>query len=1645
MLPLINKTSQSYGRSMMKPEDIVKYAKDNNIGVAALTDLHSMSAIPEFLLECSKAKIHGIAGVTIQITKDKKPLGEMVLLGKGGVGFAAMRDLINIVGHVSLDDEFNPNRGIELDELLSGKYAKQLTNCVMLDGFPGSVGDNLISLSGLDLNNVTEVKKWVDDPNNAIGKIKSQFKDGEYLAVQTPIRKSILAQVTSMPTIDEDFDDIEPGPVLEVTSCIAKDNRQLGLTKQWFKNYAESYFSNLKQSDEKTRAMTDADFDGRINSLINSRFEGMSLNNPHQTYKPSQAPFLGADYLTSRCATPKVFSDKPSSKMLKGGANLPPLRDVVAQAWQNFSMRLSEDDKKIYGEQVKLELSVIKANGFEEYFLNMVKVKMLAESLGNDGMLRGSAVASLILHMLKLSPVDPIPEGLLFERFMDLLRASAPDVDFELVDPEGMRQAAGTHFEPGQLAYLSSDNGISKPLKLLELARKAMIDFFPLSDSQKTRVEEAFKFLTDPLLKTENKKKKWTANINDWEEEFLKTYKKEDIPTIVAELINSAKDFSEPGLKSTLSSGSMVLIPEGVGVYFNQLSPYKDKVIHDGVYRIPQSKYNIVPTGHMKYDFLSNKSFSRGMNLWRSVGLPIDMELNKKDPAIGFVFKQDSYLGVNQVSGFVGNDLAKRFQPKNFNELTAIYALIRDGGNKELKPMIDQYIHFKNNPSEVNLHEALKPILAETYGSLLYEEQLIKLLTNIGGYDFGQADKFRSSLKKGDGSVIDSYEAGFIEHASKKFNVDSEVASSWYQHMRDKRGRYLFNKAHAVSYAHVGVRQCFSKVHYPAQYAAELFASIGVKFAGRKVDLQMIMADWANLCKSPAYKNPQNGMNFVDAVAAILLREEKNPNSGYDRRPGQLVSKVNDAIKDGFLDFILVEGQNRENLMKYSNVVFGGLEKRNYSPVNHDKVDEKRTKSPNSVSGPGASNNKRTNSSDSKPGVGQKKSGVVENPSGPSQNNTEGVPVNKKGGLIKWDSDVMIGHLLDFFQKEGVIKYLDVDITKAKALDHYRFQVTDKSGMDHNYHICGISTDPTRAAFRNIEHGLDTGLHQGSARNKSSTKTLRLAMELIDLTGAGDIKFKFLKDKKDKKAVWLPPKDAKHFEGALSKYVRACESPLFDINSSGILTTYMPCEPTSPVMGQLSRKSYDYGMKKASKLLQESRFISIDGMRDQFDNGNYSIAEVRSDKWSEPKFKNKGGRMLFTEVMANYQKVDSVTPIYELPTVDGVHIASGGHQRFMMDHKKNRASKMDQGFTTRRIRGHICGKTTKGSDTLWLSEAAMDALSFNELQDELKGMNASLPYAERNCVSVKNAGGGTDVISEMLGIEIMVSEKNEKHEPSSVDFYEVDRVIKVEPFTNNQKVSTKSWFEGKGSIHFLCENNEENIQTRQKLFQLMLEVGFSSDEIKSKIITHNADPSLSFNDNANKVFDGFSKENEMFLHQSNFDTWLRGSDMAYDQNEKSYSFGLAVKESIPLSKKYSEMSDPEKVEFANKMVKKFEYMSGAKSLGLALDNDTAGRQDAVTLHLFCKTIGLPIGSFMPKPVPSVKLETQNGQLDLSFKDHNDYLTSIKQYRNLGMTEEANNVLVSYSKFFIEPKVVTPKLAINNDIDKPDGGSVGRRR
>lgn len=1588
MLPLINYTDQSYGRSLMKVSDVVDYSKKNNIPVAAITDFHSLSALPDFLSQCEDAKVHGIAGLTLNVKHNGKSVGDIVLLGKGNAGYAALRDLLNEAGHVGEMNTYNPDLGLELQDVTSGKYQSLFKHCMCLDGFSGSVGQGVIK--NLKIENTTPaIREEMSKPESVLSKIKNQFGDGDYLGVKQNGIPSPFAGAL-LPEGSNNLEPFESPAVVESTIAYATNDEELKMAMQWFKDYAQPVLADLGD-------------DAKQSKLVSRKYDNNCLLSGDEGYVPSDPPFIGADHLINRCRVPKIYSKTPSAELLNGGAQVPDLRTLIRHHWKEYAIKFESDEQaKDVGKRIDHELKVIEACGFEDYFLNIYKIKKLAESQGNDLMLRGSAVASVVMNVIGMTPIeiDPIEQGLLFDRFLREDRIEEPDVDIEFVNSAAISREMNNYFEPGQVAILSSDRGISKARTLLEKAKNTLINFYVLNEKQVKDIDGVFNSMASYLDNPRNKGKKFQT-WDVWKDEVWSKMPANNKGRIANKLVAVADKFNNSPLSSEVSRNSVVFIPDGAGRYFNILPAGKGGVVEGAVGRINQTKYNLLSTGHIKYDILQNYAFSRASKMDNSLNLNGVSAMNLDDPTIKFAFNRNAFLGVNQLNGFVGNKLAARFKPKNFQELTALNALIRDGGSAALKEMIDNYLFAKENPDSVVLPEIMKPILGETHGTLLYEEQLMRLLTDVGGFEWEEADRFRSGLKKGKGHVIDDFEQPFISQAMEKHGIDQQTASNWYQPMRDKRGRFVFNKAHAVAYAHVSVRQCWQKCHYPAHYAAELALDTKGKFQGKDVDVSLALSDWQKIQQGRPLKH--NAVDFVKSCLDILKREESIIDSTYKRNISSVKSEIDKALDNGAFDFSIPENGNKEDLKKYIDTQFNKLAQE-YKPA---KLGVSKVSKPS---------NKTKSSKPSKPAP---KNNARQSRVAATMKNAESKPANRRKGYIGWFDDVMIGHLLDFFEKENVISGLDIDTSLSAGTDHFRFNVVDKAGKTKSFHIAATSTDPIRAMNHNKKYSMTSGFHQGGELDRTATDTLTLAALIANTVGLKDFpEIKMVKNKRGR-GEFVSKDSKKLLLSELSRFARNAKSDLHDTLSTGLnASSFVPATPTSPVMTEL--KDDTYAKKQLVKLFEESRGIDAKGMQVQVDGGHFGFAEVRTDKLIGKDKKH----LKMTEVIASYRKVTPGVPLHNTPLIEDNKHSPGGHQRFFIDKAKGRTTKMDLGFTTKKVKGHLCGNTTAGSDTLWLAEAALDFLSFNEMQRLMKA-TGTLPSVEENAVAVRSAGGATDSITRMLQVKLLGEGENQ-------DFCLVKVTPEIEAFDDGAKESIKEWF-GQNKIHWMSEDTPENIKDKKRLAAIMMDVGIDEGELKNYIVSHQYNPKYSFNQNVNFIYDDhLNREGHHFLHTSNMDTWLRGSgiDVRFDDKGNVDAVGLYV-EDIKESDPFSKMDDETKKKTRDMLIKRFEYMTGAKSLGLALDNDGAGKADALRVYYLCKTIGIPTGSLMPKVIEKYTVNMNGKPKDVELKDHNDYLMLYKDLKKNGDDEGAYKVLELYAGNLKKPVLAIDAPAQEN--------------
>jgi len=1595
MLPLINRSVNSYGRSLIQVGDVVAYADKHKIPVAALTDVHNLAGVPEFLLSCEKKGIHGIAGLTIQILDGEAYRGEMVLLGKGTDGFLALKSLLDVAGHVaSGDKKFNPKMGLQLNDILSGKYKEQLANTIALDGFPGSIGVSLVREHG-DENDSIGIRKLLESESK-LAALKNQFSMGEYLAVQIPNTQNPFASalLQSMP-------DGSPSVIVESTIAHANNQEDLMACKQWFARYAKDWLSTFDET--KGLAWVDDLYRNRCLAAAGEKPNG----NPE--------PFLNSSYFTSKCEAPKVFNKEIRVEMINGGQDPMPLHLEVSQAWSVFKKTLDVKDIPKYAERLRSELSIIYKQGFEDYFRNIQKIQRLGDATNNGYMLRGSAVSSLAMHVLGVTPVDPVVNGLLFKRFLDDAREEEPDADLEFVNPDEILNNMLNEFDENQFAVLSRTEGLKKAETLLNEGYKALVQFRAWKPEQRELLDKAFKYLgTQKKLTAED----WGDFVEKKLPEILSRAPKIPGMDKAINKITRLAGYMKDGFTgAAVNKGSVIVAPEGIDNYFNRLIIGTGK---SGIEmpRIEMTKNTLGATGLIKYDLLSNNIFKRHYLGMQAVGLDPNSSAEYNDKSISHVFHREAWLGISQMGGFTGENLGRSFKPEDFNQLTAMFALMRDANVKGDNDVITGYVNGKQNPSSVNLPDVYKPILGDTYGVMLYEEQLMKGLTEVGGFSWAEADKFRSALKKGKSEIIDEYEGPFIEKTMALNNVDQNTASSWYEPFRKKRGRFVFSKAHGCAYAHLAVQQCAFKCLFPAQYAVELYMDDNAKKNSKKISLQDSIVDWKKTVVGTNLSGvQQTAMDLPAAIKLVILRESEKPLSTYKKNVATILSDAITVTENGMLDELMPQGASRQDLVKAFENELEPLLTLQVQRVNKN-AGRKSTPS-NTSNTSNTSNGQNRGNTNAAPGASKPKdeNGADNKVNGALSSSDESVtPLNKKPGFIDWSKGVMPMQLLDFLSVNRLINIDSLDQTKAAALDHVKFHLrSPKDGQIKRFHIAAVAADPERIQKRK-NYDLNFAMHQGGARNGTALNMVGLMAELCNAGISKDAP-QVVMDPQSKR---YSKQDLKNMFQFFSAYAKKSKYPLFGVDSLGdrASETIALEEPLQGILTEILPRAKNELEKDIKHFFDDSRMIRSDMLGEFFDKGLLSLGQRFSPLMESKREPGTQYRGCYGNIYANFIKVKRGVPIYNSEALQPGTLSEGGHQYLLWKKNENKVSRIDHG--TNGVRGHFFGVPKPNSDFLWMTEGVFDTLSFNELNVLLGNMNEkhNLPFAEPNSVSVKSAGGAIPFIEDMLGIEFVKGE----NVPAG-DFVFNDGNKEFKPFSEEMLEKSKSWFMDR-TIHWIDDGTPESLALQRKLGGFMRAVGMSEQEIAKSVKSHHANKNQSRDAITHQLCrkgPAGTDDSHIILHKGVMPQWLRMNAIDFVQDDKGAYIPAKVIDSPNKSEPFSKMSPEQKEKVCQGLRKRFEFMSGAKGMGFGLDADPAGLKDINTMRGFCEKVGIPHKSLLYKPryimsngaVLFDKPKNNMGNVKHVVEDHNDVLKVAKVMRAEGDTKSAFELLKSY--------------------------------
>jgi len=486
---------------------------------------------------------------------------------------------------------------------------------------------------------------------------------------------------------------------------------------------------------------------------------------------------------------PKFFPDAQTSKTV--------LREKCREGWKRRLISIVKDNpalKKIYADRVDYELNVINSMGFADYFLIVVDFLDWARSQKIPiGPGRGSVCGSLVAYLLNITETDPVKYNLLFERFLVEGRPSLPDIDVDVTDRDAI------------LHYLEGKYGKDRVAPILNRAtlgsKGALGKVASILGNHKLGLEIS-KLIPSDRGKTPS---------------FEQAYR--DIPALNVQKASNPELFELAegleGVTTHVSGHASGVIVSSVPI--TDVAPLQRAESQVYVaYDKKQSSYvKLVKMDILGLDILKT--------LWGTLklvkdryGEDIDLySLPHNDPAAFKLLANGDTVGIFQFESPVVRKMFKEIQPVCMDDISAVNALNRPG---PLDSGIDkEYLKRKQDSSHIVYpHPLLEPVLKETYGLMIYQEQLLAMAGIMANYDVRERDSLRKAISDKKEEDIEKHRGQFIERSIKN-SFPAPMVTSIFEQMKNA-GSYMFNKSHAVGYAYLAYLCAYLKTRYPLEF-----------------------------------------------------------------------------------------------------------------------------------------------------------------------------------------------------------------------------------------------------------------------------------------------------------------------------------------------------------------------------------------------------------------------------------------------------------------------------------------------------------------------------------------------------------------------------------------------------------------------------------------------------------------------------------------------------------------------------------------------------------------------------------------------------------------------------------------------------------
>jgi len=880
----------SVSDSISKIDAILARAKEYKMKSVALTDHGNLFGAAEFILKAANYKVKPIIGCEIYLTNDitkKSKLEDeskyyhLVLYAKNSEGY---KNLVKLVSR----------------SYTSGFYYKPRIDYKMLEenstSLIASSGCLAGELSKLILNNkIKEAKERAKYYRDIFGidgfflEIMDHGMKEQKLVNEAMIEISKANDIPLIATNDVHYINSDDFEAHDVLLCIG---------------------SGKKLKDEKRKRYPSNQFYFKSYEEMKAVFKDISLEALHNTEKVANMcnfyPELG------KFRIPKFETDTSYYEHLK---------DICYRSLP-YKYK-SEEEQKLAKERLEYELSVINKMGFESYFLIVQDFINYAKNSGiSVGPGRGSAAGSIVAYLAGITKIDPLKYGLLFERFLNPQRLTMPDIDNDFSDLDRDKV----------IDYIKNKYGEDKVANIVTFGRL----------KARAAIRDVGRVLDIPLKDVDFIAKKIIRN-----ESLKKAFEDIEIKAIIES--DDYKKLAEYALKlegivkniSTHAAGIVI----GDEPLENIVPLYKDT--NSGVVMTQFEGKFLEEFGLLKMDILGLKNLRIIGDTIRLIkenkGIEINIDsIDLNDDNVYKLFREGRTIGIFQCESEGIRELMKKIEPSCFNDIIALIALYRPGPINS--GMAEEFIKRKHDPTSIKYpHPSLEPILKDTYGVIVYQEQVMLISQVIAGFSLSEADNLRKAMGKKNPEVMAKMREKFIEGAVKN-NYRKDFAEELFSQM-EKFAEYGFNKSHSAAYSFITYQTAYLKSYYPLEYLTSVINSeIGSKIEdivkyikeAKSMGIEVLPPDINKSYEEfrPEGNNIRFGLSAIKNVGKanvkdiIEEREKNGPFSSFEdfiirTKPNKKI--IESLTLSGALDTIIVNRatiiSNIEKILSFSSSV----------------------------------------------------------------------------------------------------------------------------------------------------------------------------------------------------------------------------------------------------------------------------------------------------------------------------------------------------------------------------------------------------------------------------------------------------------------------------------------------------------------------------------------------------------------------------------------------------------------------------------------------------------------------------------------------------------------------------------------------------